>query len=144
MFETLGGDDASIIKNSSMTTSLIKASVIEENGCEAYTIEEVVVNDKVKEVGVNNTRVDKNHGETFSTFVPETWVVAPESQRKTQEMEGGSKEAKIKVDPCDEDVYHESGQRGKHAMWSLRNLVVSMRLNNGLLSVVNINFWIRP
>ena len=41
-------------------------------------------------------------------------------------------------------VYHESGQRGKHAMWSLRNLVVSMRLNNGLLSVVNINFWIRP
>ena len=105
VFETLGSDRLSVIDNSYVTTSLIEACVI-ENGCVAYTIDEVAANDEVKEVGVKNTiRVDNNHGETFSTFVPEaeTWVIVSKSQRETQESEGGGEEAKVKVDTCDEE-----------------------------------------
>ena len=58
--------------------SIIKACMIEEdNGHEAYTVDDVAANDKVKEVFVNNTtRVDDDHGETSSTLDPETWALA--------------------------------------------------------------------
>ena len=43
--------------------SIIEACMIEEdNGCEAYRVDDVAANDKVKEVFVNNTtRVDDDH-----------------------------------------------------------------------------------
>ena len=84
--------------------SMSKSCVIEGcEECEDDAIKELATkNDIESEVAMGEVMAD-GHVETFSTFVPETWVVAPESQRKTQEMEGGSKEAKIKVDPCDED-----------------------------------------
>ena len=65
--ETLGDEEVSIIE----------ACMIEEdNVCEAY-VDNAAVNDKVKEVFVNNTtRVDDDHGETSSTLDPETWALA--------------------------------------------------------------------
>ena len=57
--------------------SIIKACMIEEdNGCEAYRVDDIATNDKVKEVFVNNTRVDDDHGETSSTLDPNTWALA--------------------------------------------------------------------
>ena len=41
--------------------------------------------------------------ETFSTLVPENWAVASESQRETQEMEGGGEKAKVDADTCDKE-----------------------------------------
>ena len=41
-------------------------------------------------------------------------------------------------------VYHESGQSGKHAMWSLKDLEESMPLNNEPLRVLNNSILIRP
>ena len=56
--------------------SIIKACMIEEdNGCEAYRVDDIATNDKVKEVFVNNTRVDDDHGETSSTLDPKTWAL---------------------------------------------------------------------
>ena len=68
LLETLGDEGVSIIE----------ACMIEEdNGCEAYRVDDVAANDKVKEVFVNNTtRVDDDHGETSSTLDPETWALA--------------------------------------------------------------------
>ena len=43
----------------------------EDTKCEAYRVD-----DKVKEVFVNNTtRADNDHGETSSTLHPETWAL---------------------------------------------------------------------
>ena len=62
--ETSSDEDASMSKS---------CMIEEDNGCEAYTVDEVIVNDKVKEVFVNNTtRADNNHGETSSTLDLET------------------------------------------------------------------------
>ena len=57
---------------------IIEACMIkEDNGCEAYRFGDVAMNEKVKEVFVNNTtRVDDDHGETSSTLDPETWALA--------------------------------------------------------------------
>mgnify|MGYP006889260291 CR=1 FL=1 len=61
--------------------SMSKACMIEENvGCKAYTVDEVAANDKIKEVGVNNTtRADNDHGENFSTLVPKIWQLRPKA-----------------------------------------------------------------
>ena len=62
LFETSGDEAVSIIK-----ACMIK----EDNGCEAYRVDDVATNDKLKEVFVNNTtRVDDDHGETSSTLDP--------------------------------------------------------------------------
>ena len=65
--ETLGDEEVSIIE----------ACMIEEdNVCEAY-VDNAAVNDKVKEVFVNNTtRVDDDHGDTSSTLDSQTWALA--------------------------------------------------------------------
>ena len=56
---------------------VITTSIVEDNICKAYTVNEAATNNKVKEVGVNITaRTDNEHGEIFSTLVPETWPVA--------------------------------------------------------------------
>ena len=54
--------------------SLIEAFMIkEDNGCEAYRVDDVAANDKVKKVFVNNTTsTNDDHGETFSILDPET------------------------------------------------------------------------
>ena len=48
----------------------------EDNGCESYRVDNVATNNKVKEVFVNNTRVDDEHGETPPTLDLETWALA--------------------------------------------------------------------
>ena len=85
--------------------SMNKACMIEEdNGCEANKVHEVVVNDKVKEVTMNKTtRMNNDHDKTFSTLVLETWAVASESQRETQEMEGGGEKAKVDANTRDKE-----------------------------------------
>ena len=47
----------------------------EDNGCESYRVDNVATNNKVKEVFVNNIRVD-DYGETSSTLDLETWALA--------------------------------------------------------------------
>ena len=54
----------------------IEACMIEkDNRCEDYRVDDIATNNKVKEVFVNNTRVDDDHGETSSTLDPETWAL---------------------------------------------------------------------
>ena len=56
---------------------IIEACMIkEDNERNAYRVDNVATNDKVKEVFVNNTtREDIDHGETSSTQDPKTWVL---------------------------------------------------------------------
>ena len=88
--------------------SIIEACSIKRvNGYEAHEIEEIATkNDIESEVAMEELMADGRVEDSF-TQVPETWAVA-ESQRETQEMEGGSKgkdqdgvhniEAKIDMD----------------------------------------------
>ena len=67
LFETSGDEGVMIIE-----ACMIK----EDNGCEAYRVDDVATNDKLKEVFVNNTtRVNHDHCETFSTLDPHTWAL---------------------------------------------------------------------
>ena len=74
--------------------SIIEACMIEEdNRCEAYRVDDITTNNKVKEVFVNNTtRVDDDHGETSSTLDPETWTltnVRPKRWKVVARRRGG-------------------------------------------------------
>ena len=71
---------------------VITTSIVEENGCEAHDIREVVTKNDIKEVAMDDTTkvFDQRHMES-SMLVPETWAVATERQRETQETEGGDK-----------------------------------------------------
>ena len=68
LFKTLGDEGVSIIE----------ACMIEEDKwCEAYRVDDIAVNGKVKEMFVNNTtRVDDDHGDTSSTLDSQTWALA--------------------------------------------------------------------
>ena len=71
---------------------VITTSIEEDNGCEAHDIREVVTKNDIKEVAMDDTTkvFDQRHMES-SMLVPETWAVATERQRETQETEGGDK-----------------------------------------------------
>ena len=58
--------------------SIIEACMIEEDKwCEAYRVDDIAVNGKVKEMFVNNTtRAGNDHRETSSILDPETWALA--------------------------------------------------------------------
>ena len=72
---------------------VITTSIEEDNGCEAHEIEEATSKDDIKEVVMDDTTkaIDQRHME-YSMLVPETWAVATESQRETQETEDADKE----------------------------------------------------
>ena len=58
--------------------SVIEACMIEEdNRCEAYRVDDVAANKKMKEMFVyNTTRVEDDHGKPSSTLNSETWALA--------------------------------------------------------------------
>ena len=70
---------------------VITTSIEEDNGCEAHEIEEATWKDDIKEVVMDDMTKAIEQRHMQSMLVPETWAVATESQRETQQTEGGDK-----------------------------------------------------
>ena len=68
MFEISGEEEVSVLE----------ACMIEEdNMCEAYRVDDVAANKKMKEMFVyNTTRVEDDHGKPSSTLNSKTWALA--------------------------------------------------------------------
>ena len=61
---------------------------------EGYDKEEKNQDNTDNDIGPTMARVSNDHGEDSSTLVPKTSTVASESQRETEEKEGGCEEVK--------------------------------------------------